>query len=84
MNVQVLNDGFTAAELRLCIKSETGRSVAPRTLRRWRQALDIRPCEFGTYSNKQLDALVSLSAWTLTGRSIEHFVKVHFDLLTEI
>lgn len=84
MNVQVLNDGFTAAEVKLCIKSETGRSVASRTIRRWRQALDIRPCEFGTYNEKQLDALVGLAGWTLTGRSVEHFIRVHFDSLTEI
>ena len=84
MNVQVFESGFTAAEIKLCIKSETGISVASRTIRRWRQALDIRPCEQGTYSSKQLDALVSLAGWLSTGRSINHFLDVHFDLLTEI
>ena len=84
MNVQVLNDGFTAAELRLCIKSETGRSVAARTIRRWRQALDIRPCDSGTYNHKQLDALVSLASWLSSGRNINHFITVHFDLLREL
>lgn len=84
MNVQVLEDGFTAAELKLCIKSETGQSVASRTIRRWRQRLDIRPCEYGTYTSKQLDALVSLAGWLSTGRSIDHFLDVHFDLLMEL
>ncbi|ESA38459.1 hypothetical protein N836_31455 [Leptolyngbya sp. Heron Island J] len=84
MNVQVLNDGFTAAEVKLCIKSETGRSVASRTIRRWRQKLDIHPCEFGTYTGKQLDALVSLAGWLRSGRNINHFIDVHFDLLKEI
>lgn len=84
MNVQVLNDSFTAAEVRLCIKSETGISVASRTIRRWRQRLEIRPCEFGTYTDKQLDALVSLAAWLHSGRSIDHFITVHFDSLKEL
>ncbi|MEO0432436.1 MAG: hypothetical protein AAF151_12140 [Cyanobacteria bacterium J06656_5] len=84
MNVQVLESGFTAAEIKLCIKSETGISVASRTIRRWRQRLDIRPCQFGTYTDKQLDALVSLAGWLYSGRSIDHFITVHFDLLKEL
>ena len=84
MNIEVLNQGFTAAELGLCIKTETGRSVPPRTIRRWRQALDIRPCEFGTYTDKQLDALVGLAAWLGSGRTINHFITANFDLLKEI
>ena len=84
MNVQVLENGFTAAELKLCIKSETGQSVASRTIRRWRQRLEIRPCEFGTYTSKQLDALVSLAVWLGSGRTIDHFITVHFDSLKEL
>ncbi|MEM9263933.1 MAG: hypothetical protein AAGA46_00240 [Cyanobacteria bacterium P01_F01_bin.13] len=84
MDVQVLDDTFTAAEVRLCIKSETGRSVASRTLRRWRQKLDIRPCEFDTYTHSQVDALVTLAVWVGSGRSIDHFITKNFDLLKEL
>ena len=84
MNVQVLENSFTAAEVRLCIKAETGRSVASRTIRRWRQKLDIRPCEFGTYTDKQLDALVSLAAWVRSGRNIDHFIAQYIEQLEEL
>lgn len=84
MNVDVLENGFTTAEVRLCIKSEVKISVAPRTLRRWRQRLDIRPCKFGTYTEKQLDALVSLAVWLRSGRNIDHFIAEYISQLEEL
>lgn len=78
------NSEYTLAEIRVCLKTEAKRVVDDRTLRRWRYRLGIESSEHGTYTEKQVDALVSLASWTSTGRKIDHFIDVHYEILRSI
>jgi DNA-binding transcriptional MerR regulator len=74
MHVRAMEDDFfTSRELKVLLTRHRGKAVPDRTLRFWRNELEIRPANGYLYDRNDLQLLVRLIRWIARGGTIRGF-----------